>query len=407
METKRVRRALILAPLSTLERVWLSDIFDVLMHRKAVVVHGTVEQRLKALGSDSDFYILNHDGITIPRIFDHLRKRDDIDLVILDEASMFRNHSTRKYKKLEALLRPDQRFWSLTGTPCPNEPTDAWALARLVNPSAVPKFFGQFRRQTMVQVSQFKWAPRPDAYTLAYEALQPAIRFKKSDCLDLPPVVTLNRQAQLSSDQEASVRTMKTYMQTTASEQVITAVNAADQINKMRQLLCGVVKDTASGTYVEIDHKPRLQVLMEAIQEAAAKVLVVVPFKGIIQSLEREVGKHYSVAVLNGDVTPRARDAIIRDFKSQPDPHVLLCHPKVMAHGLNLTEADMLIFYAPIYSNDEFQQVTERFNRTGQTRKMTITRIAAHKLEWEIYRLVDERKMTQDNVLSLYRSMMG
>jgi 4-aminobutyrate aminotransferase-like enzyme len=81
------------------------------------------------------------------------------------------------------------------------------------------------------------------------------------------------------------------------------------------------------------------------------------------------------------------------------------CHPKVMAHGLNLTEADTLVFYAPIYSNDEYQQVTERFNRAGQTRKMTVVRIAAHPIEWKIYGVVDGKKTTQDNILNLYNSI--
>jgi SNF2 family DNA or RNA helicase len=407
MQTGRVRKVLVVAPLSTLERVWLNDIFDVLMHRKAITVHGTVEQRMKALATDVDFYVINHDGVTIRKVHEHLTQRSDIDLIIVDEGSMFRNAGTRKFKALKALIRPDQRLWVLTGTPCPNEPTDAWALAQLVNPAAVPRTFGQFRRQTMTQITSFKWVARPDAFTAAYEALQPAVRFRKSDCLDLPPVVTLNRQAPLSPDQEAAVRTMRTYMQTTAASTVITAVNAADTINKMRQILCGVVKNPeVKDDYVALDHAPRANVLMESIAEAGAKVLVIVPFKGIIKSLEQQIKKHYSVAVLNGDVSPRARDAIIRDFKTNPDPHVLLCHPKVMAHGLNLTEADMLIFYAPIYSNDEFQQVTERFNRAGQTRKMTIIRIAAHPLEWQIYKLIDERRLTQDNVLSLYKSLL-
>lgn len=408
MSTKRVRKALILAPLSTLERVWLSDIFDVLMHRKAVIVHGTAEQRLRALETDCDFYILNHDGICIKSVHEHLSKRPDIDLIIVDEGSMFRNAGTRKFKALQKLVRPDHRLWVLTGTPVPNAPTDAWALAQLVNPSAVPRSFGQFRRQTMTQVTNFKWVARPDAYEAAYTALQPAIRFRKADCLDLPPVVTLNRQAELSTEQQRAVQTMRTYMQTTAKTAVITAVNAADQINKIRQILCGVVKEPeAKETYVTLEHKQRTTVLMEGIQEANAKVLVIVPFKGIIQSLEREIGKHYSVAVLNGDVSPKMRDKAILDFKTTAQPHVLLCHPKVMAHGLNLTEADTLIFYAPIYSNDEFQQVTERFNRTGQTRKMTIIRIAAHPLEWEIYKLVDERKLTQDTVLNLYQTLLA
>jgi len=140
MKTKRVRKVLILSPLSTLERVWKSDIFDVLMHRKAVVVHGTRERRMERLRMDVDFYILNHDGVSIKEVATFIRTTPEIDLVIVDEGSMFRNHGTKKYKALEAMLRPNMRLWWITGTPCPNSPTDAWAQARLVSPDRVPKF---------------------------------------------------------------------------------------------------------------------------------------------------------------------------------------------------------------------------------------------------------------------------
>ena len=405
MQAGRVRKVLILSPLSTLDTVWKQDIFDVLMHRSAMIVHGSRDQRHEALAKNVDFYILNHDGVKIDVITEALRRREDIDLIIVDEASMFRNASSQRYKKFLKMLRDDQRVWMITGTPCPNAPTDAWALARVVNPSNVPKFFGSFKRMTMMQVSQFKWVPRTDAYTIAYQAMQPAVRFKKSDCLDLPPVVTENRQAQLSKDQRRMFETMKNMMISEASKIQITAVNAADKINKLRQILCGAVKDPKTDEYITIDHAPRTAVLMEAIEQARAKVIVIVPFKGIIRALAQEVSKSHSVAILNGDVAPKARDKIIRDFKTQPDPHVLLCHPKVMAHGLNLTEADTIIFYAPIYSVDEFQQVIERFNRTGQKNSMTIVRIAAHPLEWEIYKLIDTRTITQDNILNLYKSV--
>lgn len=405
MKTKRVRKALVLTPLSTVERVWVHDIFDVLMHRVASVVHGSREQREKALAVNADFFILNHDGVGIPWLVEHIRKRDDIDLVIVDEASMFRNFGTKKYKALVKMIRADQRLWLLTGTPCPNAPTDAWALAKLVSPGRVDNFFGAFKRRTMHQVSTFKWLPKPDAYNIAYEAMQPAVRFKKADCLDLPPVMVEDRECGLTKEQIKAFFDMKTLMMAEAKERQITAVNAADKINKIRQILCGAVKDPATDDYLSIPHAPRTTVLLEAIEQASAKVIVVVPFKGIIKELEKEVSKQYSVAVLNGDVSPKVRDRIVRAFKETPDPHVLLCHPKVMAHGLNLTEADTLIFYAPIYSNDEFQQVTERFNRAGQTRKMTIIRIAAHPVEWKIYSMVDTKKVTQDNILNLYETV--
>jgi SNF2 family DNA or RNA helicase len=182
----------------------------------------------------------------------------------------------------------------------------------------------------------------------------------------------------------------------------ITAANAADQINKMRQVLCGALKDPVSNVYHPLPHGPRLDALMTAIEMANAKVLVVVPFKGIIRLLKTEVEKKYSCEVVNGDVPMNKRSEIFKAFKTQADPHVLLCHPAVMAHGLNLTEADMLIFYAPIYSNDEVEQVNERFNRAGQTRSMTIVRIGAHPLEWAIYKQTDTRKQAQNSILELY-----
>lgn len=406
METGRVRKALILSPLSTLERVWANDIFDTLMHRRCAIVHGPIEKRMMRLAADVDFYIVNHDGLQIERLCNEIAKRPDIDLVIVDEASMFRNHNTRKYKALAKLVaRPDLRLWLLTGTPCPNEPTDAWALAKLVSPERVPKFFGGFKRQTMMQITQFKWVPTANAYTIAFAAMQPAVRFKKADCLDLPPVTQQDRQCGMTKEQRDLFDELRKTMQMeAASGEKVTAANAADKIGKLRQILCGAIK-VDDRNYQAIDHKPRLEVLKECIDEAAAKVLIIAPFKGIVRELEQELSKTYTVGVLNGDVSPGARDRIIREFKSHKDPHILLCHPKVMSHGLNLTEADMLISYAPIYSNDEWQQVMERFNRAGQTRKMTIVRMGAHPLEWSIYKMLDNRQSTQNSILDLYKQV--
>jgi SNF2 family DNA or RNA helicase len=123
-----------------------------------------------------------------------------------------------------------------------------------------------------------------------------------------------------------------------------------------------------------------------------------------VRALQKELeDAGLTVGMLNGDVSPNARNMIINEFKTEADPQVLLCHPKVMSHGLNLTEADTLIFYAPIFSNDEYQQVMERFNRAGQKRKMTIIRMAAHPLEWEIFKLLDNRQSTQNSILNLYK----
>lgn len=424
-----VHRVLIVAKLSTLERVWLEEIFNVLMHRSAVILHDTLEKRLEKLARPTDFYIINHEGVEL--VANELRQRKDIDLIIYDEASELRNAGTNKWKAMNALLYPrgipsHHRFWPMTATPCPNAPTDAWALTKLVNPARAPSHFNAWKRMTMLQVSTYKWVPKKESYAMAYNAMQPAVRYRKQDCLQLPPLVTEERDVPMSKDQVKAYEAMRlrlvlelggdpstlvnspeaarAVIEAGIQAGAITAVNAADKINKLRQILCGAIKHPDTGIYTAIDHKPRLKVLLECIQEATAKVIVVVPFKGILQILEKEVGEHYSCAVLNGDVTPKRRNEIITAFKHNEDPRVLLCHPKVMAHGLNLTEADMTIFYAPIYSNDEFTQVIERFNRPGQTRKMTVIRMGAKAipLEWSIYAALDNKQAGQMSILDLY-----
>lgn len=408
MKTGKVRKCLIAGKLSTLEAVWLKEIFTVLMHRSAVVLHGNKERRLERLAADVDFYIINHEGLAV--IHKELMKRPDIDLIICDEYSEYRNHTTSKFEVLESLVRRDAgiKFWGMTATPCPNAPTDAYALTKLIAPSRIPKYFGEFKRQTMIQVTTYKWVPKAEAYDIAFNAMQPAVRYRKEDCLDLPPVVTEERTCEISPEQKKAFDRMRLDLVAEARAGVqITAVNAADKINKLRQILCGVVRDGA-GEYQEIPHKPRLDVLLDCIQDAAAKVIVVVPFKGILRVLETEVSKHYTCAVMNGDVTPANRNKIITAFKTDADPRVLLCHPQVMAHGLNLTEADMCIFYAPIYSNDQHQQVVERFNRPGQTRKMTVVRMWASytKLEQDIYAVLDKKQQGQNSILDLYERII-
>ena len=396
-----VRRALVIAPLSTLTHVWEQEVFATTMHRTTVNLHAhSYEARLKRLERPADIYIANHHAVNV--IGTELRARKDIDLVVWDESSELRNPATDMYKNFKAMLRPDQRLWLVSGAPCPNAPSDAWAQVRLVNPEGVSPYFTHFRRATMMKVSEHRWVPRAGSAELVHAAMQPAIRFRKADCIDLPPVLQEDRVCDMTKAQKDMYQSMRAQMIADSASKRLVAVNAADQINKLRQILCGAVK-VADGNYDPIDHKPRLQLLLDCIAEAAAKVVVVVPFKGIVRLLEQEISPHYTCGMINGDVPVKERNDIITRFKNTDSPHVLLCHPKVMSHGLNLTEADMLIFYAPIYSNDQYLQVLERLNRPGQKRRMTTVRIGANPLEWKIYKALDGKGITQSNILDLYQ----
>jgi SNF2 family DNA or RNA helicase len=404
-----IKRVLIVAPLSVLD-VWSTELFDVTMHRKALVVYGDAEKRRALFDTDADFYIINPEGLEI--IAGQLAKRKDIDLVIVDEAADYRNATTNKYEMLRKVTK-ERKLWMLTGAPCPQAPTDAWALARLVDPGRVPEYFSQFRSRTMQKLTQYKWIPQPGGYEMAYQALQPAIRFRKKDCIDLPPVTITDRKVELTDEQKKAYEAMKTHLVAEAAAgHVVTAVNAADKIAKLRQILLGAVKD--GDDYVTINHSKRLDELCNCIDQAKAKTLVIVPYKGIARCLTDEVnawhdkrGDGKRCMLVNGDVTVNERNRIFQDFRDDPDLNELICHPMVMSHGLTLVQADMMVFYGPINSNDRAAQVEARINRPGQVNSMTIVRLVANQLEKNIYLINEGRAIGQASMLDLYNAEMN
>lgn len=413
MREGRVRRCLISCPNQCTKLIWEKWINLTLMHRTCTVLTGSKAKRLEKIDEDHDFYIINHEGMCIADVRKALQAREDIDMLIVDDITL-RNVNTDRWRAFDAYMRskPEERVGWLSGTPCPNAPSDVWAACKLVVPNNVPKFFGAFRRATMTEVNSEHhiWRPRPDGYKVAYDAMQPAIRFEKSKCLTLPPVTFIDWECELTSEQKTAFKDMKNNSlmedkRDEANGKPITAGNAVDRLLKLRQILCGCVK-APDGSYTTLDHAPRAKLVLDAIGQASAKVIIVVPFKGIIYSLNDYLSKHTTVGLINGDVSLTKRTKIIEAFKDGADPHVLLCHPQVMSHGLDLTEADYLVIYAPFHSNDQYRQVLERFNRPGQVRKMTVVRISGHKLERAIYDNVDQNEMEQHNVLSLYRDIV-
>lgn len=400
MQLGMIRKTLILSTLSCLDATWYREIFRNFMHRHAIVVHGTKQQRWAALGQDVDFYIMNHHGMLV--VDDVLAKRNDIDLVIVDEAAMLRNAQTQIYKRFKKYLRADQWLWMLTGKPCPNGPPDAWALARLVSPERVPQFFTRWKDETMHKVSMFKWVPKANSTARMHDALQPAIRYSKQDCLDLPPVIHQDRDTPLSDLQQRYYQLMRTKLVLYAQEHQITAANAAILLGKLMQICAGAVK-TDAGEYIGLDIKARLHVLDECMEEAAAKVLVFVPYTGALRMVAEHVAAHRSMSVIDGSTSRSARGQILQAFQDHEHPQVIVAHPKVAAHGLNLTAADTIVWFSPIHSLDVYEQANERMARPGQTRTTNIIHFGGCPLEWGVYRVLRTRGKAQDEFLELFK----
>jgi len=231
-----VSKLLISAPLSTLERVWADEVFMHFPHLETVVLHGTPERRRKLLSQAADVYIINHDGLKMLQV--DLMERDDIDCVDVDESAVFRNHKTDLWKALKRVLIGRKYVWFNTGSPTPNKPTDAWAQVRLLCPDNVPAYFTKFQDQTMRKMGAFRWVEREDALQVVSDAMRPAIRYKREDCIDLPPVTVSTREVPLSSEQAKAYKEMAAKLRMEYAGGLVTAVNESVKAMKLVQIAC-------------------------------------------------------------------------------------------------------------------------------------------------------------------------
>ncbi len=379
IRTKHVKKVLILSPLSTLERVWGDAIFTGFPHRKFVVLHGTADKRRQLLRKEVDFYIINHDGFNI--IAEEAKGM--FDLVIVDEAAVLRNPTTQRFKIFRKWMdaNPATRLWLMTGTPTPNDPTDAWALAKLVNSPYCTKTYTAFREQVMMKIGQWKFVPRPESVDTVKHILQPAVRFTRDECFDLPDTVVQTRQVELTPEQKKHYQQMLRHFVTElTSDGTITAVNEAVKIQKLVQIACGVAYGD-DGQHIELDCAPRVNLVKEVIEEAGEKVIVFVPLTGTLHMLEKELGKHWTVGVVNGEVSSHKRNQIFHDFQHAKDPHVLIAHPGTMAHGLTLTSASTIVWYGPVTSNEQYVQANGRIERIGKKHVSNVIHIEVTDLE--------------------------
>ncbi len=398
---QKAERMLVVAPLSTLNMTWWREAFRVTPHLKVNVLHGTREKRLAMLADPADIYVVNHDGLDI--IKNEVANRRDIDTVAIDELAVYRNGRSKRWKAMNKVVSVKPRVWGATGSPTPEDPTDAWAQIRLIRPNNITSSFTHFRDATMLKVSQFRWVPKPSAMQQVRDAMTPAVRFTLDDVLELPEVVIREVEIEQSQKQIEVYREMEKRLTVQMERGEVTAQNAGILLSKLLQVALGWVY-TNDGRTWELEASQRLAALEDAIASTDRKVIVFVPYihalSGVAEHL-KNVGIHCET--VSGDTPKRKRDEVFGAFQMSLQPRVLVAHPQCMSHGLTLTAADTIVWFGPIPSLEIFEQANARITRIGQKHKQQVLLFCGSKAERHVYTRLRQKQGVQDALLEMLR----
>lgn len=383
---------------------WADEIKAIFANRVSLVVRGSADTRRELLREDVDYHIINHDGIkTVTDIWDNYVTPKT--LLIIDEARLFSDSKSDRWKVLNKIATKCSYVWGLTGTPLSGGPQAVYGFIKLIAPHRVPKSFYMWREMTMIKVSSVKWVPKRDWQDTVHNALQPAIRFSSDDVLDLPPIQMMYRPAELTVEQRKAYKLLKEQGAIALREGAIVAKNAAIEIFKLLQISAGCVRvdhDGEETKVLKLMPKDRLKVLDEIIEGSKAKVIIFASYKAVVDLLVEHCDK-YGAVWIDGRVTGKNRDTAVQSFQQDENIKVLIAHPKTTSHGLEFAMADTIIWFTPHHSLELYDQANKRIQSALQKRSMGIYHIYCTKLEKAIYDSLARSSLSQSNFLTLYK----
>lgn len=402
MHAKRIRRVLIICPLSTMGSVWYNEIRYNLPHRYVGIAHG--RNRTPVLTNAAyEFVIMNHDG---PKYTESEILNQQFDIIIIDELTAFKSHKSDRSKCVKRICDRVRAVWGMTGDLTPNRPTEAWFPCRIVNPinQWLPKYYGQFHDACMTTINEYVEIPKPEAPQIVAMCAQPAIRFTRAQCLDLPDTSYQLLEIPLTVEQQRHYDSMlsQAYLGETVDEAHTTAQSAAIKLNKLLQISAGAVK-TDTGEVLEIGCEDRLDQLHEIFEQTPQrKLLVFATYRASILMIVADMKKRgVKVDCIHGDVASHIRTRLIDQFQTG-DLEMLVVQPQSAAHGITLTAASTIVWFSLIASNEYFQQGNARIIRAGQTRKTLIILMIGSKAEKHIARILRNREQLSTQILKLF-----
>lgn len=396
----KIRSVLVVAPLSTLYSVWVDEIRENFKYHSVGVVHGNKDKRLQVLGQRHNFYLINHDGVRI--LADSLVGKFDV--VIIDELTAFKNFQTERTKSMFKVASSCKAVWGMTGEPTPNEPTEAFGQAKVVNPfnPLLPKFYSRFRDSVMTKINTFVYVPKPGFEKIVRDVLSPGIRFTRDECVDLPPCVFEYRDIEMSKEQKRMFEEMMDMYIAEYKDGQITAANAAVRVGKLLQISAGVVYDEHKNV-IELDNKSRLKEIHEIyLQQSSKKLIVYSAFRSSIAQITSYLR---SKGIKTEDVVG-GQSAVIRGNKfkgfQRGDTNVLVMQPSAASHGITLTASYTIVWASPVPSAETFNQANARITRPGQVNNQLIVMLRGSKAERYVYQALERKQKISDVILKLF-----
>lgn len=388
-----IQKVLIVAPLRVANTVWKQEAkkWSHLSHLSMVICTGSEQERVRAINSNADVYIINRENI--PWLIDNFKWK--FDMVVIDESSSFKSMKSKRFKSLKKVTKYIKSMVLLTGTPSPNGLMDLWSQIYLIDSGErLGRTITNFRQRFFKPSGYmgYGYKANPDAEDKIKSLIKDVcITMSASDYLELPDRIDLNEYAILPDKARKQYEEFeKEFLLTLDEDTDIEAPSSATLVNKLLQMCNGAVYD-ADGKIHEI-HDVKIQSMKEIIEDNPDEnFLVAYNFKSDLTRLKKAFPKAVVLSKSGEELEEWNKGKI----------KMLLAHPASAGHGLNAQYGgSAIIWFGLNWSLELYQQFNARLHRQGQTKPVRIIHIVAKNgIDEKVLMALRSKAKTQDELL--------
>lgn len=364
-------KPLVIGPRLVVEKAWIDEIQGWAFSRglRVALIAGTQKQRIKALLSEADIYLVSRDNIAW--LIKYMGKNFDFDAVFVDESSSFKDPTTKRFKALKSVASIPDYFVILTGTPIPTGYLDLWSQIYLLDfGKRLGRTYTHYKHRYFDQDwTGYKWTLREGcAEKIEKTVTDICLSMRVEDYRDTTKPEVIDEEFPLPSNALKLYAQMEQEFLVRLKHATVEAMNSAVLTNKLRQISAGMMYTNRDGTDVERVHLARREKMLELRARYADEPMFIAYHYKFEQ---RELQRMFPEAIHLKD--PDAIEAWNMGLI-----HTLIAHPASAGHGLNLQKGGRrVVWYTVDYPPEQYHQFNARIDRQGQSEQVYIHRLLA------------------------------
>lgn len=306
--------------------------------------------------------------------------------MIVDEAHMIKTHNAVRAKNAVKIGRGAKYKLVMTGTPIANAPLDLYMQFEFLDENIIGSgdFFSFRNRYAVMGGFEGKQIIGYQNMEELIELVSPYVyQVRKSEVLtELPPKVYEIREVQFNEEQKSLYTDIAKKNRAVVGDRGLTVNTVLERMLRLQEICGGIVTfernpDLFNPSKYEHSRipgrNPKIEELLSIAEEYQVSTIVWCRFieeiHMVSEALRAKYG-HDQVVEIYGQVSEKDRDHNVQELFQKKKARFLVGNAATGGTGLNMTAAELVVYFSNSFNYVERDQSEDRAHRIGQTKSV-------------------------------------